>query len=242
MLKRMEEIIPNKLPFYVGSLHGLSYRILQKYYSINYTILDEYEIKELIKNETNLFFGTFNGLILEEDEINYIKYKIYDIFDQVSTTYPLNFKKILKKYNLTKYSNIIQQIYKAFTKRKKSENAIDFNDLMIQFCEFLKSSKSNEFKESIKYIFFDEYQDINPIQNYILSIFKYNSKIMVVGDDAQSIYSFRGSSIKYICNFPDEFIPILKGTDKYNKVFYGFIPFSQFVLNFDYELSIQNAK
>jgi hypothetical protein len=73
---KMEEIIPSKLPFYVGSLHGLSYRILQKYYSINYTILDEYETRELIKNETNLFFATFNGLVIEEDDINYIKYKI----------------------------------------------------------------------------------------------------------------------------------------------------------------------
>jgi superfamily I DNA/RNA helicase len=207
MLKRMEEIIPSKLPFYVGSLHGLSYRILQKYYSINYTILDEYETRELIKNETNLFFATFNGLVIEEDDINYIKYKICDIIDQISTTYPLNFKPILKKYNLIKYNNIIQQIYKAFSKKKKIENYIDFNDLMIMFCEFLKNPKSDDFKNQIKYVFFDEYQDINQIQNYILSVFKNKSKIMVVGDDAQSIYSFRGSSVNFILDFPTIFTP-----------------------------------
>ena len=207
MLKRMEDIIPSKLPFYIGSLHGLSYRILQKYYSINYTILDEYETRELIKNETNLFFATFNGLVIEEDEINYIKYKICDIIDQVSTTYPLNFKPILKKYNLIKYNNIIQQIYKAFSKKKKIENYIDFNDLMIMFCDFLKNPKSDDFKNQIKYVFFDEYQDINQIQNYILSVFKNKSKIMVVGDDAQSIYSFRGSSVNFILDFPNIFIP-----------------------------------
>lgn len=204
MLHRLEDIVPTKLPYHVGSLHGLSYRILQKYNNINYTVLDEKETKDLLKQEANLILDNTN---LNEDEINFIKSKICHIIEQVSTTYPLNFKNILKKYNLVKHSVLVNQIYKAFARRKKVENSIDFNDLMIQFCDFLKSTKSEEFKNYIKYIFFDEYQDINPIQNYILSMFKNKSKIMVVGDDAQSIYSFRGSSIKYICNFPNDFIP-----------------------------------
>jgi len=208
MLKRMEEVIPNKLPFYVGSLHGLSYRILQKYYSINYTVLDEQETRELIKNETNIFLSCLpiNDQIDDEDT-KIIKSKICFIIDQVSTTYPINFKNVLKKINLLKYTALIQQIYKAFCKRKKQENYIDFNDLMIMFCDFLKSNKSDEFKNQIKYVFFDEYQDINPIQNYILSVFKGKSKIMVVGDDAQSIYSFRGSSVNFILDFPNNFTP-----------------------------------
>jgi DNA helicase-2/ATP-dependent DNA helicase PcrA len=206
MLKRMEEIIPNKLPFYVGSLHGLSYRILQKYYNINYTIIDEYETRDIIKSETNNFLSNLNSDI-DEEEIRLIKSKICYIIDQVSTAYPLNFKLILKKINLLKHITIIQQIYKAFIKKKKQENYIDFNDLMIMFCDFLKSNKSDEFKNQIKYVFFDEYQDINPIQNYILSVFKGKSKIMVVGDDAQSIYSFRGSSVNFILDFPKIFTP-----------------------------------
>lgn len=204
MLHRLENIVPSKLPFHTGSLHGLSYRILQKYNNINYTILDEKESNELLKQEASLIIDAINDI--DEDILNLIKSKIVRIIDQVSTTYPLNFKIILKKLNLLKYSSIINQIYKGFTKRKKNENAMDFNDLMIQFCDFLKSSKSQEFRDNIKYIFFDEYQDVNPIQNYILTLFK-QSKIMVVGDDAQSIYSFRGSSIKYIYDFPNEFTP-----------------------------------
>ena len=202
MLKRMQEITPNKLPFYVGSLHGLSYKILQKYNNINCTILDEFDTKELIRNETDIFFIE-SKIDITEAEIKYIKSKICNIIDQVSTTYPLNFKDILKKYNLLKYITIIQQIYKEFSKRKKIENYIDFNDLMIMFCDFLKNSKSDDFKNQIKYVFFDEYQDINQIQNYILSFFQKQAKIMVVGDDAQSIYSFRGSSVNFILNFPN---------------------------------------
>jgi len=205
MLHRLEDIIPTKLPFHTGSLHGLSYRILQKYNNINYTILDEKETHELLKYEASLILDTITDV--DEDIINLIKVKIVKIIDKVSTTYPLNFKIVLKKMNLLKYNLIINQIYKEFTKRKKNENAMDFNDLMIQFCDFLKSPKSQDFKDNIKYVFFDEYQDVNPIQNYILTLFKQQSKIMVVGDDAQSIYSFRGSSVKYIYNFPNEFLP-----------------------------------
>jgi len=205
MLHRLEDIVPTKLPYHTGSLHGLSYRILQKYNNINYTVLDEKETHDLLKYEANFILDTITDI--DEDILNLIKAKIVRIVDQVSTTYPLNFKTILKKLNLTKYSSLINQIYKAFAKRKKNENAMDFNDLMIQFCDFLKSSKSQEFRDNIKYVFFDEYQDVNPIQNFILTLFKDNSKIMVVGDDAQSIYSFRGSSVKYIYNFPNDFTP-----------------------------------
>lgn len=207
MLHRLENIVPTKLPYHVGSLHGLSYRILQKYYNINYTILDEMETRELLKQETNNILAESN---LDYDIIVSIKNKIVNIIDQVSTTYPLNFKCILKKLNLSNHILIITQIYKSFIKRKKQENAIDFNDLMVQLCDFLKSPKSLDFKNNIKYIFFDEYQDINSIQNYILSMFKNISKIMAVGDDAQSIYSFRGSSVKYIHNFSNYFLPCNK--------------------------------
>jgi DNA helicase-2/ATP-dependent DNA helicase PcrA len=198
MLHRLEDIIPSKLPFHVGSLHGLSYRILQKFNNINYTVLDEKETKDLLNQETNIII---NQETIDDDDILLIKSKINCIIDQVSTSYPINFKNILQKHKLTKYYKIINNIYKSFNKRKKQENAIDFNDLMIQFCDFLKSVKGSDFINNIKYIFFDEYQDINPIQNFILNIFQNKSKIMVVGDDAQSIYSFRGSSVKYIYNY-----------------------------------------
>ena len=119
MLHRLEDIVPTKLPFHTGSLHGLSYRILQKYNNINYTVLDEKETHDLLKYEASNILDSINDI--DEEILSYIKSKIVRIVDQVSTTYPLNFKTILKKFNLTKHSSIINQIYKAFTKRKKME-------------------------------------------------------------------------------------------------------------------------
>ncbi len=205
MLNRLETIIPQKLPYHVGSIHSLAFKILQKYTNINYTIIDEIDSKKLLESETNNFLE--NNKELNSDEINLIKKNIYNIIDKSTNYYPINFKLILNKLNMDNYLNIINKIYKIFIKKKKSEKIIDFNDLMVLFCNFLSTDKSNEFKNQIKYIFFDEYQDVNPIQNYILSLFKNKSNIMVVGDDAQSIYSFRGSSIQCILDFPNNFLP-----------------------------------
>ena len=201
MLGRLSSLVPTKLPAYVGSLHGLSYRVLQEYHNINYTVLDEKEAKDMIKDLCD------QHLDQSENESSLIKSKMVTLIDQASSNYPFNFDKTLKKHNLEKVKNKIQLIYNKYQNKKKSENLVDFNDLMIAFSDFLNTEESNAFKSKIKFIFFDEYQDVNPIQHYILSKFKGLNKIMVVGDDAQSIYAFRGSSVDYILNFTNEFKP-----------------------------------
>jgi len=196
MAGRLASIIPTKLPAYVGSLHGLAYRILQEYNNINYTMLDEKETKDLLKD-----------LCDKNDEFIEFKSKISLIIDKSSSSFPFNIKPILKELKLEALEDKINLLLSIYKEKKKNENLLDFNDLMIMLCEFLDKKASNEYKNKIKFIFFDEYQDVNPIQHYILSKFKKNSRIMVVGDDAQSIYAFRGSSVKFILNFPVEFKP-----------------------------------
>ena len=201
MLERLSSYIPTKLPLYVGSLHGLSYRVLQTYNKINYTILDEKESNQMIKDITNKYIDSENSDLLT------IKFKIINIIDKASTLYPFDLLKVTKKYLLEKYYDTILLIYNKYQQRKQSEQLVDFNDLMHMFASFLDSEHSVAFKEKIKYIFFDEYQDVNMIQHYILSKFLNYSKIMAVGDDAQSIYAFRGSSVDYILNFTNDFKP-----------------------------------
>ena len=202
MLNRLSKVLPHKIPYHVGSLHGLGYKILQEYNDINYTVLDEKDVKDYLRDLINE-----NSTLqqLDNDELGIIKSKIQLIIDQASTTYPFDLKTILKKNNLDKYHKEFNYIYKIYQQKKKKENVIDFNDLMIQFSKFLDDSKSDIFKSKIKYVFFDEYQDVNPVQNYILLKLSEKSKIMVVGDDAQAIYAFRGSSVKYILNFNQTF-------------------------------------
>ena len=201
MLNRLSRVLPHKIPYHVGSLHGLGYKVLQEFNDINYTVLDEKDVKDYLRDLIN----DNSNLQLDEEELGLIKSKIQLVIDQASTTYPFDLKIVLKKNNLDRYYKEFNYVYKLYQQKKKKENIVDFNDLMIQFSKFLDEPKSDAFKSKIKYVFFDEYQDVNPVQNYILLKLSEKSKIMVVGDDAQAIYAFRGSSVKYILNFNQTF-------------------------------------
>ncbi len=231
MENRLKSIIPSKLPHYVGSLHGLGYRILQRYNKVNYTVLDEKDCKILLRD---IIDSTINIDNIEDEDISVIKSKASIVIDQASTSYPVDITSIVSKLNLDNYLPIFKKILKNYTESKKKQNLVDFNDLMVLFANFLKTKKAEQFIEEIDYIFFDEYQDINPIQNYILSRFKEKANIMVVGDDAQSIYKFRGSDIKYIWNFSNDYIP--------NKTYYLGVNYrsTQQIVNFSQNIIKNN--
>ncbi len=209
MTQRISNILPHKQPYYVGSLHGLGFRLLQEYNSIkgaNYTVLDENDCHLILRKCAHTLLVDDENL--EEEEVELLKKQIVYIYDKVSTNFPINLNETIKQLSISsKYKVVINNILKEYKTVKKNENLVDFNDLMISFCQLLGTKKITPFLDKIKYIFFDEYQDINPVQNYILSCFKKNPDVnlMVVGDDAQAIYSFRGSSVKYIWEFETNF-------------------------------------
>jgi DNA helicase-2/ATP-dependent DNA helicase PcrA len=204
MSNRILSVVPNKLPLYVGTLHGLAYRILQDYHKISSTVLDENDAKSMLLDTV---IEPFSAKKMSNEEIEFIKKKINDIIMKASCSYPFNIKDIIRKFNMLKYESFIEEVYLLYQTRKKEQGLSDFNDLMIDFGKFLDSNEGEEFIKKIDYVFFDEYQDINPIQNYILKKFHNKCNIMAVGDDAQAIYSFRGSNIKYINDFENEFSP-----------------------------------
>lgn len=202
MSQRIKNIIPDKMPYYVGSCHGLGYNMLKKFKPIeqNYTVMDRIDMEKLLKEITQ------NMLEKTEDYTHSIIYKkIITIYDILYTNYPIDLDITLAKLAISdKYKKSIDKIIKKYNKEKEEQFLVDFNDLMYKLCIILENKKTNKFLKGIQYIFFDEYQDINPIQHYILKMFKYSNK-MVVGDDAQAIYSFRGSSIQYIWDFEKQF-------------------------------------
>ena len=104
MAGRLASIIPTKLPAYVGSLHGLAYRILQEYNKINYTMLDEKESKDLVKDLCD------RHLDLDETENSLVKSKITLIIDKASSCYPFCIKSVLKELKLDKLEDKVNQI------------------------------------------------------------------------------------------------------------------------------------
>tara|TARA_B110000977_G_C11082456_1_gene493362 strand:- start:1540 stop:4281 length:2742 start_codon:yes stop_codon:yes gene_type:complete len=197
MGERLSKLIPLNMPSYVGSLHGFCFRILQQSNNINYTVLDERDSRSLLREVID------NDQIIDLEIKSLVRSKISLILDYAATSYPFNIKKACEYFGIKQHHKIVTMYYKEYSRKKKSMRLLDFTDLMVMFCDFLKTKKGKEYIPSIKYIFFDEYQDINSIQNYILKQFT-NASLMVVGDDAQAIYKFRGSDVKYIWNFTDD--------------------------------------
>ena len=112
------------------------------------------------------------------------------------------------------YSHFIEQldkildIQKVFVSYKHKNNLLDYDDLLVYLKNFLFESglPAKSLLSSIKYVMVDEYQDTNKLQAEIIKgLTQLNNNIMVVGDDSQSIYSFRGADFKNIMEFPKLF-------------------------------------
>lgn len=199
---KIKTLIPGGEPYFVGTFHGLAYRELSSMFSKGLSLLDQNDEYKLIKD--------ISTTLIKKEKINSnllpILEKYGDMAYQVSSTrYPVNLKSFCDKNGLLEYLQDFKLLLESYTREKEDMELIDFNDLMTQFYIKLKDNKLSKL-EQIDYVFFDEYQDVNPIQNQILK--ELNNRgihLMVVGDPRQSIYSFRGSEVSFINNFETDF-------------------------------------
>jgi DNA helicase II / ATP-dependent DNA helicase PcrA len=101
----------------------------------------------------------------------------------------------------------IQQIFQEYTRRKREANVLDYDDLLLYWSMLCKSPTTGDLvADRFDHILVDEYQDTNALQSQILlAMRRHIHNITVVGDDAQSIYSFRAATIRNILDFPKQF-------------------------------------
>src|SRR5215467_13454093 len=102
----------------------------------------------------------------------------------------------------------ISQIYSAYVKRCFKNGAMDFDDLLLKFYELLTHIPEalSKYQRKFQFILIDEYQDTNPAQYAIIKLLgAQHENVCVVGDDAQSIYSFRGATIQNILQFQKDY-------------------------------------
>jgi len=209
MIRRAVELTgkENKLPW-AGTFHHICYRILKKYspllgYKNNFTILDSGDSRDLIKlciKSEGIDVGAkrFPSARVLQSIFSYSQNAMMTIEDVVEMKYP---QWIPMKEQIT-------HIAVEYHRKKKESNAMDFDDLLVNTCLLLsKSTKVREkFSKQFKYVLVDEYQDTNKIQATIIKLFSiHNNNLLVVGDDAQSIYSFRAAEIKNILDFGKHF-------------------------------------
>jgi DNA helicase-2/ATP-dependent DNA helicase PcrA len=103
----------------------------------------------------------------------------------------------------------LRALFAAYIKAKRRQNVLDYDDLLLYWAEMLKDKNiAAELGGRFDHVLVDEYQDTNRLQAEILLKLKPDGRgVMVVGDDAQAIYSFRAATVRNILDFPGKFKP-----------------------------------
>ncbi|MDO5026979.1 MAG: UvrD-helicase domain-containing protein [Tissierellia bacterium] len=203
MKERVSDLLARDIShMWIGTFHSICSRILRYDidrlgYSSSFTIYDTQDSKNLIKE------------ILKRQNIDEKILAAKTVVSKISD-YKNRFVSPQEVINSSVYprEKQIGQVYEAYEKEKKSNNALDFDDLILKTIELLNKNKDLKEKYSnlFGYIFVDEYQDTNKSQYELIRLFTYkHSNICVVGDSDQSIYSWRGADITNILNFEKDF-------------------------------------
>ncbi|QEC41352.1 ATP-dependent helicase [Pseudobacter ginsenosidimutans] len=210
MKERIEHILGNSdaRNLYIGTFHSVFARILRSEahrlgYPNNFTIYDTDDAKSVVKaviNEMNLDDKT---------------YKPSNIYNRISSAKnalvgPIEYANDygLQQEDLRSNRPATAQIYDAYVKRCFKNGAMDFDDLLLKFYELLKHFPEalSKYQHKFKYILIDEYQDTNPAQYEVIKLLgAMHENVCVVGDDAQSIYGFRGATIENILQFQKDY-------------------------------------
>lgn len=184
---------------WLGTFHSICVKILRKYPELvglkpNFTILGEDDQKRVIKK------------ILQDNNIDDKQYSPQDVLEKISRFKDkgLTIDKVINDFK----PNITTKIYQEYQNRLLELNCVDFGDILLYVLNMLLKNKEilDEYQERFKYIMVDEYQDTNVTQYLLLRLLsqKYRN-ICCVGDDDQSIYSWRGAEVENILKFNDDF-------------------------------------
>ncbi len=191
-----------------GTFHSFANNILRKYagligYDANFTILDQTDAEDVINLiRTRLKFDTKEKRFPRKEAL-------YDLYSR-----SINTLTTLKDLLALDYPNYLEQeadihaVHAAYVQYKRQHNLMDYDDLLLNLTVLLKQHEAVRaaLSDKYKYIMVDEYQDTNRMQAELVKLLTFkHQNVMVVGDDAQCIYSFRGSTIRNILEFPQEY-------------------------------------
>ena len=187
-----------------GTFHSVGHSILRKYAELaglqrNFTVLDQSDTEDLID--------------LLRRQLRLTKERHFPRKRTIAAIYSMMVNKVvsLKQVLNQSYPQFVDersgldQLYKSFEEFKRSRNMLTYDDLLVRFKEALESSDQlrSEISDQYRYIMVDEYQDTNKLQAQIVKLLTArHENVAVVGDEFQSIYSFRGASHRNMLEFP----------------------------------------
>ena len=210
MKERIERTLGNAEArnLYIGTFHSVFARILRGEankigYPNNFTIYDTDDAKSVLKT------------VIKEMDLDDKHYKPNTVYNRISSAKnslvgPDEYQNDWGTQQEDSRANrpMIGKIYDAYNKRCFKNGAMDFDDLLFKMYLLLKNHPDalSKYQRKFKYILIDEYQDTNTSQYEIIKLLgAMHENICVVGDDAQSIYSFRGATIENILQFEKDY-------------------------------------
>jgi len=216
MMRRVADLLGRQLPsLWGGTFHSIGARILRTHagvlgYQRDFTILDRDDAEDLIKAciadagiETKGTHFPKPGVLSEIFSLAVNTHRtVVDILDGPYDYLP-------EKYEgENELDEDVSRLFQLYTQRKRATNAMDFDDLLALWLKLLQDHADvrEHYQRRFQFILVDEYQDTNKLQSDLIDLLaERHHNVMVVGDDAQSIYAWRGANFENILKFPKRY-------------------------------------
>jgi DNA helicase II / ATP-dependent DNA helicase PcrA len=209
MMRRVADLLGHELnALWGGTFHSIGTRILRQHASLlgfqrDFSILDREDSKHLI------------ATCIAESEIDakatrFPKPEVLaEIFSLCLNTHKSIDAVLGEQYgHFTHLNTQIVELHQRYAARKKTANAMDFDDLLVLWLRLLKDHPEvrEQYQRRFQFLLVDEYQDTNGLQSDLIDLLAArHNNVMVVGDDAQSIYAWRGANFQNILEFPKRY-------------------------------------
>jgi DNA helicase-2/ATP-dependent DNA helicase PcrA len=196
-----------------GTFHGIAHKLLRRFgpaagLPTDFTILDQSDAGDLMGlARSALGYGDLKNaprgaprFPRAETLVSIYSRHVntgHDVADILGDQWP----------HFLSWTGDIERCFADYVKRKSERNLLDYDDLLLSWALLLEQAPpiAQQMRALYDHVLVDEYQDTNPLQSRILRGLCTNGKLTVVGDDAQSIYAFRGATIRNILDFPQQF-------------------------------------
>ena len=209
MMRRVSDLLGRQLPeLWGGTFHSIGNRILRRHadlvgYGKDFSILDRDDARDLMK-------ACIDDSGIDTKATRFPKPDVLvEIFSLANNTHRSIPEILDAQYGyFIEHEEKISALAKSYTARKRATNAMDFDDLLALWLKLLHNHADVRelYQRRFQFILVDEYQDTNKLQSDLIDLLAARHKnVMVVGDDAQSIYAWRGANFLNILKFPDRY-------------------------------------
>src|SRR6202453_2641057 len=209
MLERVGNLLPQDISrIWGGTFHSVANKLLRRHantlgFSSDFTILDRDDTEDLAVAALRA-----TGLDPKDKELPKGAV-LLDIFGLAANTEKSIATVIAENYPyFTGMIDQLEAIHRIFRDRKKADNVMDYDDLLVYALKLLRDDEEIRkfYQEQFQHVLVDEYQDTNKIQSDFIDLLAaFHHQVMAVGDDAQSIYSWRGANFENVLTFPQRF-------------------------------------